>query len=193
MWTNGILMVNHQSRNFLHLWTAAHAEPGLGTPSRPPSAAPAHDVDLEEEVTRRVFTFQAPPRQRFAERDACRTRGSAGCRGCGGNGWARLVVVGVEVGGRFGAEAASFLRQLARYRAASLPPLLRAAASAGWVQRWSGFLAVAAMRAYAASLLELPPGGDLCDAGEAPDLHEVLAEVRGGLLASRLPAPRAGP
>ena len=47
------------------------------------------------------------------------------------------------------------------------------------------------MRAFAASLLELPPGGDFCDAGEARDLHEVLAEVRGGppLVASRLPAP----
>ena len=45
------------------------------------------------------------------------------------------------------------------------------------------------MRAFAASLLELPPGGDDCDAGVAPDLHEVLAEDRGGpLLASRLPA-----
>jgi len=97
---------------------------------------------------------------------------------------ARLVVIGVEVGGRFGAEAAAFL-------AASLPPLLRAAACAGWVHRWSGILAVAAMRAFAASLLELPLGGDICDAGEAPDLHEVLAEVRGGPphVASRMPAP----
>ena len=39
------------------------------------------------------------------------------------------------------------------HRAAGLPPPLRAAACAGWVQRWSF-----AMRAF--SLLELPPGGD---------------------------------
>ena len=104
---------------------------------------------------------------------------------------ARLVVIGVEVGGGCGAEAAAFLRHLARHRAASLRPLLRAAACAGWVQRWSSPLAVAAMRAFAASLLELPPGGDLCDAGESPNLHEVFAEVRGvpPLVASRLPAP----
>ena len=102
---------------------------------------------------------------------------------------ARLVVIGVEVGGRFGSEAASFLRHLARHRAASLPPPLRAAACAGWVQRWSGILAVAAMRAFAASLLELPPGGDDCEAGVVPDLHEVLAAGGSGpLLASRLPA-----
>ena len=42
----------------------------------------------------------------------------------------------------FGAEAASFLR----------PPAT--VACAGWVQRWSGILAVAAMRAFAASLLD---------------------------------------
>jgi len=48
-------------------------------------------------------------------------------------------------------------------------------------------LTVAAMRAYAASLLE----GEACVAGEAPELHEVLADVRGSLppTTSRLPAP----
>ena len=49
------------------------------------------------------------------------------------------------------------------------------------------------MRAYvdAASLLELPPDGEACVAGEAPDLHEILADVRGSLplTISRLPAP----
>ena len=45
------------------------------------------------------------------------------------------------------------------------------------------------MRAFAASLLELPPGGDDCEAGVVPDLHEVLAAGGSGpLLASRLPA-----
>ena len=52
-------------------------------------------------------------------------------------------------------------------------------------------LAVAAMRAYAASLLELPPTGEACVAGEAPGLHEFLTDVRGRLplTISRLPAP----
>ena len=52
-------------------------------------------------------------------------------------------------------------------------------------------LAVAAMRAYAASLLELPPAGEACVAGEAPELHEILADVQGSLppTSSRLPAP----
>ena len=67
----------------------------------------------------------------------------------------------------------------------------RPGARAGWVQRWSGMLAVAAMRAYAAFLLELPPAGEACVAGEAPELHEILADVRGSLslTISRLPAP----
>ena len=53
-------------------------------------------------------------------------------------------------------------------------------------------LAAAAMRAYAASLLELPAAGKACVAGEAPELHEVLADVRGSLplTRSRLPAPQ---
>ena len=40
----------------------------------------------------------------------------------------RLVVVGVEVGGRFGAEAANWLRLLAKRRAADVPAALRTAA-----------------------------------------------------------------
>ena len=42
-------------------------------------------------------------------------------------------------------------------------------------------LAVAAMLAYAASLLELPPAGEACVAGEAPELHEILADVQASL------------
>ena len=45
----------------------------------------------------------------------------------------RLVVVGVEVGGRFGTEAVQFLRLLAGHRAASVPAHLRSAAVASWV------------------------------------------------------------
>ena len=51
-------------------------------------------------------------------------------------------------------------------------------------------LAVAAMRAYAASLLELTPAGEAGVAGEAPELHEIPADVRGSsTTSSRLPAP----
>ena len=102
-------------------------------------------------------------------------------------------LIGIGVGGRFSTEAASFLRLLAQHRAAGVAAPLRAAARAGWVQRWSGMLAVAAIRACAASLLELPAAGEpclilACVAGKEP---EVLADVRGNLrlTCSRLPAP----
>ena len=89
----------------------------------------------------------------------------------------RLVVVGIEVGGRFGAEAVQFRRLLARHRAASVPAHMQPAAVSSWVARWSGMLAVAAQRAYVATLLELPPAAELGE-GPMPDLHEVLADAR---------------
>ena len=90
----------------------------------------------------------------------------------------RLVVFGLEVGGRWAPEAATFIRLLARARAAEVPTSLRAAARAAWVVRWRGILAVAAQRAFAASLLELPPGGECSAGGPEPALHELLADAR---------------
>ena len=72
----------------------------------------------------------------------------------------RLVVVGVEVGGRFGAEATTWLRMLAGQRASDVQAAMRAAARAAWVALWSGL------------------GCECNVAGEAPDLHDVLADVR---------------
>ena len=42
----------------------------------------------------------------------------------------------------------------------------------------SGILAVAAQRAFAASLLELPPGGECSAGGPEPALHELLADAQ---------------
>ena len=56
----------------------------------------------------------------------------------------RLVVSGVEVGGRWSAETADFLRQLARAKARDAPAALRLAYQAALVHRWSGFLTAAA-------------------------------------------------
>ena len=90
----------------------------------------------------------------------------------------RLVVVGLEVGGRFGAETVQLLRLLARHRAAAVPAHLRPSATVAWISRWFGLLAVASQRAFAASLLELPPAAELGE-GPLPELHEVLADSRG--------------
>eukprot|EP00439_Symbiodinium_sp_Y106_P082067 s351_g21.t1 len=49
----------------------------------------------------------------------------------------RLVVFGIETGGQWGEEAATFLRLLAQARAASAPVAVRRAAQAAWVSfRW---------------------------------------------------------
>ena len=89
----------------------------------------------------------------------------------------RLVVFGIETGGRWSEEAATFLRLLVQARAASAPVAVRRAAQAVWVYRWSGILSVAAQRAFAASLLELPAATELGAAGD-PALHELLADAR---------------
>ena len=99
----------------------------------------------------------------------------------------RLVVVGVEVAGRFGAEAATWLRLLARHRASAASAATRPAAQSAWVAR-SGLVAVAAQSAFAASLLELP--GSAMWAGRPPDLNNVFADDRWQL---PVPANRLGP
>ena len=100
----------------------------------------------------------------------------------------RLVVLAVEVGGRWSDEAASFVRALARAKAREVPVRLRSSLVAVLVARWSALLSHAAMSAFAATFTQragalshadgaLPPLGELlADAGEAP------------LTASRLPA-----
>ena len=70
----------------------------------------------------------------------------------------RMVVLAVEVGGRFGAEMADFLRRLAASKARAAPPWLRAAARQAAGHLWTVMLAVAAQWALALSLMELPLG-----------------------------------
>ena len=50
----------------------------------------------------------------------------------------KLVVIGLEVGGRFGAEAVGFLRGLAKAKAREAPAQLRAAARRAHFHRWTG-------------------------------------------------------
>lgn len=95
------------------------------------------------------------------------------------NGRAQLVVLAVEVGGRWSKEASTFLIQLAMARARSEPALLRQTAAAAWRRRWAGLLAVAVQGSFADSLLELvyPGGGGGAD-GDTPSITDVLADAR---------------
>ena len=90
----------------------------------------------------------------------------------------RLVVLGMEVGGRWREEAQRFVLQLAKARARTVPALLRPSARAAFAHRWTGILAVAAQRALAATLLELPVDDAEGVDGEPPLLEDVLLDAR---------------
>jgi hypothetical protein len=101
----------------------------------------------------------------------------------------RLVVLAVEVGGRWSEEAATFVWHLAQARARSTPALLRKAAAQAYYRRWTGMLAYAAANALAASLLEEPLAGTANVDGPEPEMTWVLTEARceDGPDVSRLP------
>ena len=65
----------------------------------------------------------------------------------------RLVVLGIEVGGRWSEEAAAFITNLARAKTRDTPAPLRHAATTSLISRWTAFLTHAALSAFAASLL----------------------------------------
>ena len=84
----------------------------------------------------------------------------------------------IEVGGRWSEEAVRFIRLLAKAKARTVPALVRAAAKAAFLHRWTGILAVAAQRALAATLLELPVDDAGAVDGDMPVLEEVLGDAR---------------
>ena len=97
----------------------------------------------------------------------------------GGQGRCRLVVFGMEVGGRFSPNALAFIRRLARPRGRARAPWNAAAAGRALTRRWHCLASLAALRAHAQTLLELPVQS--CDAGDDQELPlgELLAERPG--------------
>ena len=87
----------------------------------------------------------------------------------------RLLVLAVEVGGRWNADSQALVRQLVRVRALRAPPALRAAASTAWTRRWWGMLSTAVQHAVGGTALGAPwlvsKGAAAC----APGLDHVLA------------------
>ena len=65
----------------------------------------------------------------------------------------RLVVVGVETGGRWSPQALSFVEQLAASRAREAPRALRFSSFLAWRKRWCRMLSVSCSRAFAGSLV----------------------------------------
>ena len=68
----------------------------------------------------------------------------------------RLVVFGVEVGGRWSQESQDLISQLARAHARQEQPLLRCRAEQGWRLRWGSMVSCVVARAVADSLLGPP-------------------------------------
>ena len=94
----------------------------------------------------------------------------------GRRGRARLVVLAVEVCGRWSQETQSFLSSLARAKVRSVPPLLRKRVEQAWRLRWGSLFSCTVARAVASSLLELP-GARGAD-GACPASHEVERDFR---------------
>ena len=141
------------------------------------------------------LTSQAAPRQHRGQyagtalRDARRSKERT-CPELVQPGRCRLVVFGVETGGRWSAEAAGFLRQLAHARARQSPEPLRQAVTAALIARWSALLAHATFTALAASLLCEDTSSHNNVDGFLPPRSEFLAHMpREPTAPSRIPAP----
>ena len=100
----------------------------------------------------------------------------------------KLVVLAIEVGGRWSQEATTFLRLLAQAKARTIPARLKASFTNALIHRWSAQITHAAMTAYAASLLEFDCVASTVTDGNQPFTSEVLAEATLPPTASRVPA-----
>ena len=74
----------------------------------------------------------------------------------GQQGRCKLVVLALEVGGRWSTATQTFLRALARGRAHASPSHSRTALAHALQRRWGQMLTIAANTAISSSLLELP-------------------------------------
>ena len=85
-----------------------------------------------------------------------------------------LVVLALETGGRFSAEAYSFLEELAYAKARASPSPVRKSARLAWQRRWVRLLACAASRAWChAATAPVGSLAPLADDGSVPEWHEV--------------------
>lgn len=89
----------------------------------------------------------------------------------------RLVVLGIEVGGRWSQESADFLRLLAQHKARAVPAPSQQTTTTSRISRWSAILAHAGMHAFAASLLSLPADELANGEGVLPPLGHLLAQL----------------
>ena len=137
------------------------------SPSTPPWVSPLHREGI---ARRRAADVDG------AALEAARRRKERTYRELSGDGgWARLVVLAAEVGGRRSTETTQFLSALVKARALSVPQALQGRVEAAWIRRWSAILASSAARAFSLSLLDQRPVPQVC---EIPSAHQVLRDDR---------------
>ena len=90
----------------------------------------------------------------------------------------RLVVAGMEVGGRWSTEAAEFLEQLAWQRVRDTPERLRRATALALERRWAELVSVSAMKALADTLLYNTAQTTTVGDDGVPRVGELLDGVR---------------
>ena len=90
----------------------------------------------------------------------------------------RLLVVGMETGGRWSEQAYSFLELLAWDRAQGVSPALQRPTALAWLRRWTSMVSVATMCSFAETLLY--GGAQLAETPYTgtPDLGALLDEVK---------------
>ena len=85
----------------------------------------------------------------------------------------KLVVVAIETGGRWSAEACNFVENLAWAKSREVVPVLHRSAFLAWRRRWTRMLSVFCCRAFAGSLTS--PRCDLSGVdGVPPDMADLL-------------------
>ena len=97
-----------------------------------------------------------------------------------------MVVVALEVGGRFSEETSSFIRLLAQACSRTAPAHLWRAAQA-YIARWSALLTHAAQTAFANSVAFLDPAPHADLDGDTPVLSDLLHLTTEPPTHSRLP------
>ena len=96
----------------------------------------------------------------------------------GQQGRCKLVVLALEVGGRWSTATQTFLRALARGRVLASPSQSRAALAHALQRRWGQMLTVAANTAFSSSSLELPTTAVPSAGALMPPLVDVVADAR---------------
>ena len=88
----------------------------------------------------------------------------------------KLVVVGIETGGRWSEEAVDFVRQLSIAKAEEVPSFMRRSVSLSWERPWTRMLSVVCATAFATSLVEPARQCEsICwTGGDTPPLADLL-------------------